>query len=113
MLRESENAPTSPRPSPPTFAYPSVAGRSLRSLGSGAERESKPAPLAFPLRPPGGGGQGEVGLPSASLFPVRVTVYPGAIPPVPLESHLIPANPTYPTYPTYPTSSRFIPANPT
>ena len=38
-------SPTSPRPSPPP----------------GAEREKRPARLAFPLRPLGGGGQGEVG----------------------------------------------------
>ena len=39
IAAEIENTPTSPQPSPPTCRYPSVAGRSLRSLGSGAERE--------------------------------------------------------------------------
>ena len=57
--------PRAPRVPPPhpalssTFSYPSVAGRSLRSLGcrasrrEGEEREKTPVPPAFPLRPPG------------------------------------------------------------
>ena len=39
-----DNTPTSPRPSPPTFLDPSSAGRSLRELGLGAERESRQPP---------------------------------------------------------------------
>ena len=45
-MRCGPRPPTSPRPSPPP----------------GAERESKPVPPAFPLRPPGGGGTGGGGV---------------------------------------------------
>ena len=53
--------PPFPGPSPPTFWYPSIAGHSLRSLGSGAERKNKAARPRSPSALRGGGGQGEVG----------------------------------------------------
>ena len=81
MRREREDTPTSPRPSPPLFHIPQAPGArsarlALAPRGAwGAERENWAVPPAFPLRPSGGGGQGEVGPSFALLSPARVTPF--------------------------------------
>ena len=81
MRREREDTPTSPRPSPPLIHIPQAPGArsarlALAPRGAwGAERENWAVPTAFPLRPSGGGGQGEAGPSFALLSPAPATPY--------------------------------------
>ena len=65
----ARESPTSPRPSPPLFIPLNRRALAPRAWLGGGEGESGGA-VTFPLRPLGGGGQGEVGVLRAAVIPL-------------------------------------------